>query len=100
MSSPNDLIGERVEWELSGRGRGTIQQGLCVMIIEPGTTNRDALKQLRKQMPDLLVREKYKRFDPDTHTTRRAFVLVEQPSKRRRVIKWIYAPNVKEIVVV
>jgi len=92
-----ELIGKRVEWELSGRGRGSVASGRVVMSIPSGTTNADALNLLKQKMPGLRIRPKYCRFHPDTFKTERVFVLVEQESKRSTTLYWIYAPNVLEV---
>jgi hypothetical protein len=96
-----DLIGKQVEWEASGRGRGTVLTGDVVLYVPPGTTNEDALKVLEARHPELIIRPKYLRFDLKTHRTSRVFVLVEKPTKRvRDTIYWIYAPNTAELSVI
>ena len=93
-----DLIGKTVEWEAAGRGRGKILRGVVVKYIDPPKTNEDALQELQAELPDLKVRAKYIRFALETHRTRRYMVLVDVESKRKRPIKYIYAPNAEEVV--
>lgn len=92
-----DLIGKTVQWELSGRGRGTIEQGEVVLYVPSGTTNAEAVELLRAKMPGLRIRPKYCRFNPKTHRSNRVFVLVEKESKRVQQLIWIYAPNALEV---
>jgi len=96
-----DLIGKTVEWEASGRGRGTTLRGEVVMLVPPGITNKDALDQLKLQRPELIIRPKYIRFSPSTYRTNRVLVLIEQKTKRKtNQVYWFYAPNTAELSVV
>lgn len=96
FSDPANLVGKTVEWEGSGRGRGKFYQGEAVLHIPPGTSNAEAMKKFASDNPKHVIRRKYLRFDPETVSTSRLLVLVEQDTKRTRPTFWFYAPNINE----
>ena len=101
MIKDSGLVGEIVEWEKSGLGRGEIEQGEVLAEIPPGTSNREAMDAVEEEYrADFVFRPTYERFVDETHTTHRAIVAVEQESERARPVHWFYAPNVAELTTV
>lgn len=99
------LKGKRVWWEKRGLGAGSTAEGKVLMEVEKGTTNEEAMEQVKEEYQyDYIFRSSYEQFDPSTINSERVIVAVERDDddddgkERKRVRHDFYAPNRADVV--
>jgi hypothetical protein len=87
------LVGQPVYFRAFGGGRSRVLRGTFVAFVFPGTSNAEAIEQMKQDHSDIIVRRSFIRCNPKTSNTLRALVIVDVESKRSRPARYIYAPN-------
>lgn len=93
------LKGKTVWWEKRGLGKGETAKGEVLAEVPSGTTNREAMDQVRADHPYAYrYRTSYEKFDPETVESERVIVAVEKDTDHARPIFHFYAPNALDVV--